>query len=143
MGWLVTGLSLFSSPQLSNGISKPPIGIMPIGIGLVFFPHGLIDFLPQHPDFPRRGNPQPDLVAGHTDHGDHNVVADGETLAGSATQYQHGILLLDKAQEAGHGSTHRFIGKARRRLTLLRSSFAPSRCGAMFFPSAISSSMSA
>src|SRR4029453_9576848 len=103
-----------------------------------FFPHGLVDLLPQHPDFPRGGNPQPDLVAAHTDHGDHNIVADGETLAGSATQYQHGILLLDKAEEPGHGSTHRFVGKARR-----GSCFAPPRCVAIFSPSAISSSMSA
>jgi hypothetical protein len=89
---------------LSNSISKPPIGIKPIGSGLVFFPHGLIDLLPQNPDFPWRGNAQPDLVAAHTDHGHYNIVADGETLAGSATQYQHEILLLGKIEEARLGS---------------------------------------
>ena len=98
------GLYLFSSPQLSNSTSGPPIGIKRIGSGLFFFLHGLMDLLPQHPDFPRRGNAQPDLVAAHTDNGHYNIVADGETLAGSATQYQHGILLLEKVEEARLGS---------------------------------------
>ena len=101
---LVAGLSLFPSPQLSNSISRPAIAIDPIGGGLVFFPHGLINLLPQHPDFPWRRNAQSDLVAAHTDHGHYNIVADGETLAGSATQYQHGILLLAKVEEASLSS---------------------------------------
>jgi hypothetical protein len=103
-GSLVAGLSLFPSSQLSNSISKPAIAINPIGSGLVFFPHRLIDLLPQHPDFPRRGNSQPDLVATHTDHGYYNIVTDGETLAGPATQYQHGILLLEKVEKTSLGS---------------------------------------
>jgi hypothetical protein len=85
VGGLVAGLSLFSSSQLSNSFSERPIGIRRVGSTLAFFPHGLIDLLPQHPDFPRRGNAQPDLVAAHTNHGHYNIVADGETLAGSAT----------------------------------------------------------
>src|SRR5262249_56965410 len=60
---LVAGLSLFPSPQLSNSISRPAIAIDPIGGGLVFFPHGLINLLPQHPAFPWRRNAQSDLVA--------------------------------------------------------------------------------
>lgn len=98
------GLSLFWSPQLSNSISEPRIGIKLVVSGLVFFPNGLIDLLPQHPDFSRRGDAEPDLVAAHTDHGHYDIVADGETLAGSATQYQHGILLLEKVEEARLGS---------------------------------------
>src|SRR5262249_51446435 len=79
---LAEGLHLFPSRQLSNSISRPAIAIDPIGGGLVFFPHGLINLLPQHPDFPWRRNAQSDLVAAHTDHGHYNIVADGETLAG-------------------------------------------------------------
>src|SRR5262249_16501252 len=90
---LVARLSLFPSPQLSTSLSTPVTAINPSGGGVVFFPDGLIDLLPQHPDFPWRRNAQPDLVAAHTDHGHYNIVADGDSLAGSATQYQHGILL--------------------------------------------------
>src|SRR5262249_61450139 len=79
-------------------------GIDPLGGGLVLFPHGLINLLPQPPDFPWRRNAQSDLVAAHTDHGHYNIVADGETLAGPATQYQHGILLLAKVEEASLSS---------------------------------------
>jgi hypothetical protein len=89
---------------LFDSIFKPPIGIKGIGSGPVFFLHGLVDLLPQHSDFPWRTNAKPDLVAAHPDDRHNNIVANRETLAGSATQYQHGILLVEKVEEAGLGS---------------------------------------
>lgn len=85
----------FYSPRdlLCFRILKPSLGMRFIGTGLVYFAHGLINLLPQHPDLPRRGYAQPDLVSADTDDCHHDIVTDGKTLAGSATQYQHGIFL--------------------------------------------------
>lgn len=93
------GLSLSSSTQLSGSGPEASIGIERIDRGLVLLPHCFIDFLSEYPDFPWRGNAEPDLVAAHTDHGHDNIVADRDALPKSATQYQHRILLSEKAEE--------------------------------------------
>lgn len=98
-GELFPGHFLFSQrlPDLTVGIKR-------IGSGSVFFTPGPMDLLPKHPDFPRRGNAQPDLVTAHANHGHYNIIADGETLAGPATQYQHRILLSEKVEEGKFAS---------------------------------------
>ena len=53
---------------------------------------GLVDFPPVHFHFARSLDAEPDIVALHFDHGDHDIVADDETLAGFAGQYQHDYL---------------------------------------------------
>jgi hypothetical protein len=88
------------------------MGVRQIDSGLVILPCRLIDFLPQHPDLPWRRNAEPDLVAAHAKHGHDNIVADGETLAESATQYQHQILLSEKIAEAKLGSAPNCLASA-------------------------------
>jgi hypothetical protein len=70
-----------------------------------------MDLIPEHSDLSRRGNAQSDLVALHADHGHYHIIADGETFAGSATQYQHAIPLSKKSKRLGM-FVQRFIGKA-------------------------------
>jgi hypothetical protein len=68
---------------------------------LILFLHHLVDFSPQHSYFSRGGNAEPNLVAAHPDDRHDDIVADRETLAGPATQYQHEFLLLEKVKKIG------------------------------------------
>jgi hypothetical protein len=87
---------------LTNRIFRLPIRIKRIGgSGLVLFPHGLIDFSPQHSYFSRGGNAEPNLVAAHADDRHDDIVANREALAGAATQYQHESFYWRKLKKIG------------------------------------------